>query len=284
MDKSKYLAEDEIDLRDYLNILIKRKILVLSIFLLSLVYTVVTTLLAPKVYEVSSTIQLGSINDILIKREEAKEMILNKNSLLSIIKELNLDIESESLKKSIKIEDITNTNLLRISMKSSNVDTGIKIISLIPSNFIAQGQSVFQQRINLINERLTELESEIKNVQDNIVRTQQLIIGISNASDISQVDQSLKIILLQNTIPNYETNLTALRNQRNELKVLLSIAREFKVFDAAIKPKYPLAQNIKQNVPVSGIVGFFFGVVLAFFVEFLQKCKEKRILSNEKGH
>ncbi len=274
MEPTQYLAEDEIDLRDYIDVLIKRKILVLSIFFIAVVTAAITSLLAPKVYEISSTIQLGSINDLLIKREDAKEIILNKNSLLSIIKELNLDIDAESLQKSIKIADIINTNLLKITLKFSNIDLGIKIVNLLPSPLILQGQSISQQRTALISERLMELESEIKNVQENIVKTQNLITGISTSNDVSQMDQSLKIILLQNTLPNYQSNLTALRNQKNDVKVLLANSREFKVFDAPIKPKYPIGPNKKQNVFIAGIISFFFGVFLAFFMEFWQKGKE----------
>ncbi len=275
MEPAQYLTEDEIDLWDYFKVLFKRKILVLSIFLLALVTAAIVSFLMPKVYEISSTIQLGSINDLLIKREEAKEIILNKNALLSIIKELNLNIDAESLKKCIKVEDITNTNLLKISMKYSDIDNGIKIDSLLPSLLILQGQNISQQRTALINERLMELESEIKNVQENIVKTQNLITGISTSNDASQTDKTLKIILLQNTLPNYENNLTTLRNQKNEIKVLFANSREFKVFDAPIKPKYAIGPKKKQNVLIAGIISLFFGLFLAFFIEFLQKCKKE---------
>lgn len=274
MNEPKCLVENEVDLRDYLNILIERKIVVLSIFFITVIIAVIYSFLAPKVYEISSTVQLGSINDLLIKREDAIEIILNKNSLLSIIRELNLTVDVESLQKGIKITDIANTNLLKIRMKSSNVDTGIKILNLLPSLLILQGQSISQHRITLINERLTELESEIKNVQENIVKTQNLITGISSSAEISQTDQSLKIILLQNTLPNYQANLTALRNQKNETKVLVANYREFKVFDAPIKPEYPIGPNKKQNVLIAGIISLFFGIFLAFFMECLQKCKK----------
>jgi len=274
MDEPKYLAEDEIDLRDYINVLIKRKILILSIFFIAVVTAAIVSLFIPKIYEISSTIQLGSINDILIKREDAKEIILNKNSLLSIIKELNLDIDTEKLQKGIKITDITNTNLIKISMKSSNIDTDIKVINRIPSNLISQGQSILQQRTNLINERLTELESEIKNVLENIIKTQNLITGISTSTDVSQSDQSLRIILLQNTLPNYQSNLTSLRNQKNDIKILITNSRDFKVFDAPIKPKYPIGPNKKQNVLIAGIISLFFSIFLAFFMEFFHKYKE----------
>jgi len=271
MKTAQYLEEDEIDLRDCVNMLIKRKKFIISFFLLAVITSAIVNSLIPKVYEISSTIQLGSINDLLIKKEEAKEIILNKNSLLSIIKELNLDIDSESLKKSIKIEDITNTNLLKISISYSNIDDGIKIISLIPSNLIELGQSIYLQKRDIINERLSELEIEIKNLQENMFSAQNLVIGVSKSGSFAKMDASFRKILLQNAISSYENSITRLRNQSNELQLLLVNAKDFGVFDAPIKPKYPIGPNKIHNIFIVGTISLFLSGLLVFFMEYLRK-------------
>ena len=107
---------------------------------------------------------------------------------------------------------------------------------------------------------------------------QNLITGHPNSSNIFQSDASLRSILLQNTLPNYESNLTMLRNQRNELKLLLADAKDFKVFDPSIRPKYPIGPNKKLNVAVAGILSLMLGVFLAFFMEYWEK---PRIKSNK---
>ena len=291
MENQQYIQEDEIDLREYINVIIKRKKLILSIFFAAIVITAVVNLRMPKIYEVTSTIQLGSINklliknedaniqlgsvnELLIKNEEAKAIILNQNSLLSIINDLNLKITAESLQKDIKISDIKDTNLFKIKITYSDINTALKISDAIVNPLITQGQNMYRERMFIINERLKELYEAIKNAEEDIVRTQNLIINVPSSDNVSQAEVSLRMIILQNTLPKYENNLTDLRNQRNDLQILLSSSKDFKVFDAPIKPKHPIGPKKKQNILIAGMFGLMFGVFLAFVLEFLQKSKK----------
>lgn len=275
MENQQYLQEDEIDIREYVNVIMKRKKLILSIFFTAVVITAIMSLLMPKIYEITSTIQLGSVNELLIKKEEVKEIILNQNSLLAIINQLGLKTEVERFRKEIKIDNINDTDLLSISITYPGIDTALKINDAIVNPLIAQGQSIYQERLALANERLKELEAEIKNAEVDIIRTQTLISGLPNSGNISQADVSLRIILLQNTLPNYESNLTALRNQKNELKLLINNAKDFKIFDAPIRPLKPIAPKKAENVFIAGIISLVFGIFLAFFMEFYRKVKSK---------
>ncbi len=274
METQQNIQEDEIDIREYINVIIKRKKLILAIFLVSVVTAAIVSLRMPKVYEITSTVQLGSVNELLIKNEEAKAIMLNQNLLLSVINDLNLKITAETLQKDIKITDINGTNLLKIKITYPGIDTALKINDAIVNPLIAQGQNMYQERLVIVNERLKELDAEIKNAEGDINRTQTLIFGLPNANNISQSDVSLRVILLQNTLPNYESNLTALRNQVNGLKIILSNAKDFKIFDAPIKPKNPVGPKKKQNVIIAGMFSLILGVFLAFILEFWQKSKK----------
>jgi len=273
MENQQNTQENEVDLRDYVNVIIKRKKLILKVFLVSVFITAIVSLLMPKIYEITSTIQLGSVNELLIKNEDAKAVILNQNSLLSVINQLDLKIEVEKLKKDISIEDIKDTNLLKINIVYSDIDKAFKINEATISPLIAQGQIIYQDRLAIVNERLKELDEEIMNTERDIARTQTLISSLHNATNISQPDVSLRIILLQNTLPNYESNLTALRNQRNAIKFVLSNAKDFKIFDQPIKPKHPIGPKKKQNILIAGVLSLMLGVLLSFFLEFWESNK-----------
>ncbi len=267
------MYDDEIDLREYINVVIKWKKLIIGIFLASVIGAAIYSYKMPKIYEINSTLALGSVNGPLIGNEEAKQILLNQNSLLSIIKELGLKGEPASLKKLIKIEDVKDTNLLKIRITSSDLEKALKINDAIVKPFIAQGQKLYLQRLSMFNVRLNELELEIKNAEGDIARTQTLISGLPASTGISQSDVSLRIILLQNTLPNYESNLTALRNQRSDLRLLLESAKDFKVFESPIVPKHPVGPNKKKIVALAGILSLMAGVFLAFCMEFWQKSK-----------
>jgi uncharacterized protein involved in exopolysaccharide biosynthesis len=274
MDNQKCMQEDEIDIRGYINVIMKRKKLILAIFLISVFTAAIMSLRIPKVYEVTSTVQLGSIDALLIKNEEAKAIIFNQNSLLSIINDLGLKITVDALQKDIKISDVKDTSLLKIRITHHDIDTALKINDAIVNPLIAQGQNMYKMRVSIINERLKELQGATKNAEEDIIRTQNMIIGIPSSKDISQSELFLRMIFLQNTLPKYENNLTDLRNQRNDLQILLADSRDFKVFDAPIKPERPIGPNKKKNVLIGGMIGLMLGVFLAFVLEFWQKNKK----------
>jgi capsular polysaccharide biosynthesis protein len=273
MENYKHTQEDEIDPREYINLIIKKKKFILRVFVATVVIAAVANLLTPKMYEITSTVQLANVNETLIKKEEAKEIMLNQNSLLSIINELKLKIGSEELQKNIKISDLAGTNLLKITIVYPDVDKAIAINEAIVNSLINQGKIIYQKHLAILNERLKELGAEIKNAEEDISRTQTLISGIPNSNNISQSDASLRIILLQNTLPNYESNLTALRNQKNGLEHILVDSKDSVVFDAPIKSKNLVGPNNKQKVIVVFMFSLMFSLLLAFFLEFLQKDK-----------
>jgi uncharacterized protein involved in exopolysaccharide biosynthesis len=268
---------DEVDLMEYINVLIKRKKLVLQIFIIGVIISSAVIKLMPKVYEISSTIQLGSVSGFLISKEEAKEIILSQNSLQSIIKELGLKIEIRNLQDKIEINDVSGTNLLMIKLDYFDIDTLLKINEAVLKPLLVQGQALYQEKVAIIHERLKELDAEIKNSEGDIARTQALISGLPNSNNIAQSEVSLRIILLQNTLPDYESTLSALRNQRNALKLALVDAKDFKVIDQPIRPNHPRGGRKIRNAIIAGFVSLILGVFAGFFAEFWQKNKAAKV-------
>ncbi|HEO63708.1 MAG TPA: hypothetical protein ENN78_00365, partial [Candidatus Omnitrophica bacterium] len=200
MENQQYIQEDEIDLRDYIKVILKRKKVILAVFFVAVITATIVSFLMPKIYQTSSVIQIGSIDELLINKQEAKEILLSHTFLEPIVKELNLvvspeqlNIKIKQLRENIKIEDIKDTNLLKIKVEYPDPDKVVKINMAVINSFISQSQPVYQQRLSLINERLKELEVEVKNIQDDIKRTQDLITQPSTVSGISQQEVSLRI-------------------------------------------------------------------------------------------
>ena len=277
MVEEKYV-EDEIDLRDYVNVIIKRKKVILTVFLASVITTAIVSFLAPKVYEVTTVIQLGNIDKLLINKDEASAAILNQNSLSSIIKQLNLsDMFVERLKKYIRTEDIKDTNLLKVTIEYPGLATAFKINDALINPLIAQWQDIYQQRVAVIKARLEELITQIGNVEKEVDMTRSLIVNLPKVPGISPAEESLRMIILVNSLPSYETYLTSLKDRRNNLQLLLlsDAAREFKIVEKPITPKHPIKPKKKLNIAISGVVSLMFGIFLAFFMEYWEKSNPK---------
>lgn len=290
MENQQYIQEDEIDLRGYVNIVIKRKKLILVIFLVSIAAAVVASLLMPKVYEMTTVVRLGSVDIIqpgsstgrsdqfLMTKEKAREIILNENFLLSIIKELNLKIKVENFRNDIKVILIEETNLIKIKVVYPGLDMLVKVNNAIVGSFITNGQSICQSKQNLVNKWLKQSDLDIKNVEADIDKIKSSISKLSDSGNDSAPKGSLaevfsKVIQLQNILSGYESNLIKLREQRNNLELMFSAFKDFEIFDPPIMPKKPI-MPLELNVLVAGIISLIFGVFLAVFIESWQKTKE----------
>ena len=254
MDKKNYLKADEIGIMEYINLIIKRKNLVLSVFMISLIFGVMTTILTvkPKVYEISADIQLGRIYDLLINKNEAMKIITSNNLLLTVIQKSGMKIDVESLKDAIKVEDIVGTDLVDIKIIYSDLDAGLMILKNIASGFILQEQPFYEKNISLMQGRLNELDSDINNASAglNVVRR--------NLKELDVLEGNLA----------YLKYLRELKNEKNMLGSVLINSKNFQLSDLSFKLKNYAKPNLKLNLFLSAITGLILGAFLALFFEY----------------
>lgn len=260
---------EELELYEYIRVILKRKKVVLISFLVSVITAIVINFLSPKAYQSASLIQIGSIdNKLLIKKEKAKRIITSQNILISAIQNLRLNIRPSQLKRNIKIENIKDTDLLRIKLEFSNEELAIKINKAIAESFISYGQKIYDRKVSLINEQLNELEKEIENVKKEVEEIYTVIKQLSCIKTDFQQKTSLTIILGYSILYDYKNYLTSLKKLRNEMELALVNSKKFKFVDfpsnsVVIKPRR------RVNIAISAGVGLILGIFLAFFIEFL---------------
>ena len=69
------MQNQEINLIEFINIMIKRKKIILSIFFISVITAAVLSLLMPRVYKTTAVIQNGNVAGSLITKAEVEEII-----------------------------------------------------------------------------------------------------------------------------------------------------------------------------------------------------------------
>ena len=196
-------------------------------------------------------------------------MIKSHDFMNSVTKELDFKTEPESLKNAIKVEAISDTNLVQLDVEYQGKVASYKLCKQIANSFLVATDELYQKRIDLINQQIEGLNSQMKLVQSDIQHTRKLVQNLSMPEKIDETETGNGIILLQNTLPDWHNNFITLFNQKNNLQLILVNAKEFKLVDLT-KP-YPIWPNKKLNIAIAGIFSLMFGIFLAFFVEFWQK-------------
>jgi capsular polysaccharide biosynthesis protein len=266
--------EEDVDLRVFLKVLNKRKKLIMTVFFIIVALSLLVSFFAPKVYEASFVIELGRIDKILISKGETRDMVLNQNFIASILKDLKLNMDVETLRKSINFKDTNSEYLLEVDLKCSDADVCLKLSDAIASRFVEQGKKIYKDSISFYVGRLAELDAAISNVQRDIKRSQDLISTLVLDKTLLSSDLTFKGILLQNTLLGHENNIIVLKNQRNDLRLFLMKTKDFNIFDSPMKPQSSMGSGKKQKVLAGALVGLLFGVLLAFFVEYWQQEKK----------
>ena len=270
------MEEQEIDLRDYINVIIKHKKIILAVFFISVITTAVISSFMPKVYEATAVIQNGNIKGPLIAKAEVEEIIKSQDLLLQVIKNAEVDIGNiTSLRKAIEVENIKETVFFRLIVKYKGADVPIKICQAIIDSYFAFAKPIYQKRINLLDNQIEELDNQLKDVKNDMQSLQKIISSFSLPEESKEATSEIRLIFLREALSNYGNRLLSLTSERNKLNLVRINAKEFKVIDAPLRQKSPIRPKKRQNVIISGIVSLMFGIFLAFFMEYWDKSSKQ---------
>ncbi|MGB4253519.1 MAG: Wzz/FepE/Etk N-terminal domain-containing protein [Minisyncoccales bacterium] len=229
--------DDEINLIDYIKVVIKRKWLILGITLTAVLIAGIASMVSPKNYEVSTTLQIGNTTDILESTAQVAEKI-KSNAYKNLLEEkLNIENLPE-----IKTETPQNTNFVSIIIETDNPEQAKQILDEINSLILLEHQEIF-------NKRESQIKENIKEIQDELT--------------------------LLETKKEYSEGIAELRIKLSDLKSALNVFQPTKVIKAPIVPKNPSGSNLILNIVIAIVLGLFIGVLVAFIKEWWENAKKE---------
>lgn len=260
MQRQNY-QDDEINLADYIKVIIKQKVLIGVIFITCVAGTAIASFLMPEVYQIDSTVRIGKIGDSLPLPAEIIAKLKSKSLPRSIIQGTNENISIEELQKAIKIDNIKDTNFLKIRMESTDPDTAIDILNKIENKFISDSNVYYEKSVALIEERVRELHLRKEDIVKQVKMLNQRIADNKMNSDY---------LLMENALANYENIYNELSTIEYSLKQDLLSAKNFEIIDPPANSTKPIKPKKKQMIAISAVLGAMLGIFVAFFVEFWQ--------------
>jgi len=148
--------EGEIDLREYINVLLKRKGIIILIFLVAVITaTIVSYFALNPVYQSSATFAVALVDDNPVLNISESLEIMSSNLILDeVIKKMNLNISTSALRPRIKAENLKGTNFIKVSVEANSPEEAKELVENTIEVFIEQNQSEYQEKIKLIEIRL----------------------------------------------------------------------------------------------------------------------------------
>jgi len=282
------IQEEEIDLREYIHVLSKRKGIIILIFLIAVITAALVSYFAlSPVYQSSvvfsialmdnrppTTITAQIENNVPIIRIDEVLEVINSNFLLDeVVKRTSLNISSDQLRAQIKVENVKDTNFIRIIVEADSPEKAKGLAENIVKVFIEKNQSKYTEKIILIEKRLKVLEQEIVEFEKRIQEIEIVKKKIATSEELSETERYFQTSLLLNSSSNERNLYNNLIYQINTLQERLNNCQDFGIINYAQLPTVPIKPNIKLNILIAGVLGLFVGIFVAFFLEFWQKGK-----------
>ncbi len=282
------VQEEEIDLREYINVLLKRKGIIILIFLVAVITAAIVSYFAlSPVYQSSTVFSIALIdnrpptsfvaqieNNIpVINIHESLEIINSNLALDEVIKRMGLNISSDQLRTWIEVENLKDTNFIKVSVEADSAEKAKELAENIVEVFIEKNQNKYTDKIKLIEERIKILEQGVAEFEKSIQEIENATKKIAVSKDLSEAERYFQTSLLLNSSSNERNLYNNLIYQINTLQERLNNCQDFGIINYAQLPTAPIKSNIKLNILIAGVLGLFVGIFAAFFLEFWQKGK-----------
>lgn len=265
------LHEDEIDLRELVNVIIRRKKLILGLFLALVIIAGGLSFLMPKTYESQAVIFGAYVNGAVINPNMVLQVITKDELLEKVINSLKINKPVDSLRGCISAETVEGDGLISIKVSAASPAVSqrireevINVYSDYENKFYLAKKKFYEDELSVINEEKSQVKIEAS-------KTDLMIDNIVSLSPTVDPEAMSKILLLKNITIKYQETLIDLNERKHGIELILLNTKNFEVLrrykPVKTKPK------IKLNITLAGILSLMLGVFLAFFMEFWQKSK-----------
>lgn len=267
----------DIDFRDYLRVLKKRKILFMFFIIVGIIAGLVRGVMLPHSYSTSAVLNLHGLKDTVYANPTvAINALNNKEVLKKILSDLKLKHPLEEINVSTEVLNITQqdgTTTIPVGVKTS-INSRFKdkldvILNALVKQFLQKNkESIENQRTALKNklESTTKLLDEYKNTIEN---KRKIIDELIASPNYQPIDKAILSSLYSESIITQQNAYTSLLGEQSKLISEISNLDESKIFIPATEVLEAERGNLLLNVIIIAFLGLVLGLVVVFLVEFL---------------
>ncbi len=185
----------EVDLIDYLNVVWKRKYLIIGGTLVTVVAALVVSLAMPKTYEVSRTLKIGRLlggihegrmfEGVFIETREAVIGRLKDHRVLKMLMEkVHSGKVNTEMGNLLSISSKLNPNI-RYTVQTHDPEAVVQIADKLAEYIIKIHQSVFDKGLQITKEHEAELASTIRSSEAEIQNMKKAMKGIVETPEVN---------------------------------------------------------------------------------------------------
>ena len=187
-EEKQFEYEDEIDLMDYVKVILKRKRLILAIFFIIVIVVGVFSWVSPKVYKIDTTLEIGKIKEG--KGTEEPFQVIEAPD--QVVEKINDGVYGWS--QGMKVNNPANTNLIKIETISKDPQRTKKILDEINELILTEHNNKVDAQKNLLEREIERLQEKIDFLISKGQETAILQLEINNLQRQKEAFQPTKIV------------------------------------------------------------------------------------------
>ncbi len=277
--------DDEIDLYELVMVLVRRWKLILGIFVAALIVSAAVSLFLLKPLYKSSMLIKSNADAKSIAKQNIKayrefqiltqyinaiNSNLSSGSYVSISKQFGIPVNSVKYLSSLSVRQVKNSGLISVAIYVHKTK-GLK--SLADGIFKGINDSEYFKTISAKNKKYMLYKKAL--LIKELDKTDYMMNNIGML--IKDAGENGKLLLIYAHPKSFLEEYSALKSELNKINYDLKhrLYLPFSLVSKPYTPRMPFKPNKKLIVAVSGISALFLGIFLAFFLEFIEKNKNR---------
>jgi capsular polysaccharide biosynthesis protein len=269
-------ADDEINLYDLWRVLVKRKGLIIAVFLVAVISAAVISSIMPKIYQ-GETVLVISKEDITVSKDMPTNNIAKLQELIPASVLISM------------ISPITKEKIRMISPQNSDSIVNVKPVELKGStdkfNLIVESTNPGEIK-DFVKDFVVYLNNHSvirKSVEECRAHCTRRLVELTKVIDQSEMIKKRyekmltdgKLTVLGFSPVSLEKQVADLKIEKFCLEERLKSASGIDFANGMTVSDRPIRPRIKMNIVLAGLASLFIGIFLAFFLEFIKKMKGK---------
>ncbi len=262
------------NIRDYVNPLIKWWWLILIATLVAGASSYYVTRPLPPIYQARTTLVAGTAFFQL--NPSGTDFGLGQDLAQTYVNIATLDQVKEATKKALGLQDLPsyqatvtpNSQMIVISVTDTNPQRAAAVANELANQLMLQTptstEAQNQARTAFINQQLDTMQNQINDLNNQISQKTKDLQGMTSALQISQAQQDLTA--LQTKLQIAQTNYATLLNNSQH-----GAANSLTVIEKAGVPVTPIGPNKPVIILLVAAIGFILASVIAHLLEYIDK-------------
>jgi capsular polysaccharide biosynthesis protein len=284
------MDEQEVELRDYINMLVRRKKLIIGITLVAILISgILSYFVLPPIYKGSAIVlppQIGGnfstgfiYSDVqstsflaiqLIKPEEIQSMIKDSSFLAKI--QNKTGISYSDLAKDVSVSVPPDTNFVKAEFESTKKGNIQDFFNTLIDLLNETSSLSYEKNFSFLKTKVTDYENQVKILNEEEKRILDEIESLNKSGD---KNYEIGLLVLENIYNSIVNNKVSVESELKNLKYQIDNTHPFVYLSSPSIPDVPVKPNKLLNVAITGVAALFFSILLAFFLEYWYRTKSE---------